>query len=176
MTDSKTTELKKRQPRRTAQVNYYDPVSGDFLTSELITAAPFTKWGKIAELQKPIIELYVETGGAIGDLFCHENFLPLCQQLSALVPVIGETRSIDFQSLIDADDWPQITRLFVTTSIDEDGKRETDAKGEDTLIKPGIIAELHNLNFYRILINKERELQKIREQELAELEAQETMK
>ena len=55
------TEIKKRQPRRTATVNYYDPITGEFITSELITAAPFVKWGKIAEIQKLILELYVET-------------------------------------------------------------------------------------------------------------------
>lgn len=171
------TDSKKRQPRRTAEVNYYDPLSGEFLASELITAAPFVKWGDVANLQKPIIELYVETGGAIGDLFCNERFLPLCQQLANLIPVVGQNRPIDFQALVEADDWPQITRLFVTVSIDENGKRETDEKGEDTLIKPGIIADLHNLNFYRILINKEKELQKIRDKENEELlEAVETTK
>lgn len=44
------TEIKKRQPRRTATVSYYDPITGEFITSELITAAPFVKWGKIAEI------------------------------------------------------------------------------------------------------------------------------
>jgi len=170
------TDTKKRQPRRTAEVSYYDPITGEFITSELITTAPFTKWGKIAELQKPIIELYVEVGGAIGDLFCHESFLPLCQQLANLIPVVSQTRPMDFQALVDADDWPQITRLFVTTSVDENGKRDTDDKGEDTLIKPGVIADLHNLNFYRILINKEKELQKIREKEAEELGAVDTTK
>ena len=86
------TEIKKRQPRRTATVNYYDPITGEFITSELITAAPFVKWGKIAEIQKLILELYVETGGSISDLFCHETFIPLCQQLSTLIPLQARRR------------------------------------------------------------------------------------
>ena len=157
------TTTKKRQPRRTHEVNYYDPTTGEFIASDMITAAPFVKWGSIAELQRPIIELYVEVGGAIGDLFCHKKFLPLCQQLSLLIPVIGQNRPLDFQALVDADDWHQIVRLFVSQSVDEEGNRELDDKGEATLLKPGVIAELHNLNFYRILIDKEKELQEIRE-------------
>jgi hypothetical protein len=170
------TEIKKRQPRRTATVNYYDPITGEFITSELITAAPFVKWGKIAEIQKLILELYVETGGSISDLFCHETFIPLCQQLSTLIPVVGQTRPIDFQALLDADDWPQITRLFITTSYDDAGNRDVDAKGEATLIEPGIIADLHNLNFLQILVDKERERQKRLEKQLAESEAVEATK
>lgn len=171
------TTPKKRQPRRTFEVNYYDPATGEFIASDMITAAPFVKWSAIAELQKPIIELYVEVGGAIGDLFCHEKFLPLCQQLSLLIPVIGQNRPLDFQALVDADDWPQIVRLFVSQSVDEEGSRDLDEKGEATLLKPGIVAELHNLNFYRILIDKEKELQQIREMaENANSEAVDTTK
>ena len=163
------TENKKRQPRRTAEVNYYDPATGEFIASELITAAPFIKWGKIAEVQKVILELYVEVGGAIGDLFSHEKFLPLCEQLAVLIPVVGQNRPIDLQALVEADDWPQITRLFVTTSYDDAGNRDKDEKGEETLVKPGIIADLHNLNFLQILINAEKERQKIKEKEAADL-------
>lgn len=171
------TENKKRQPRRTAEVNYYDPATGEFIASELITAAPFIKWGKIAEVQKAILELYVEVGGAIGDLFGSGKFLSLCEQLTTLIPVVGQNRPIDLQALIDADDWPQITRLFVTTSYDESGNRDKDEKGEETLVKPGIIADLHNLNFLQILINAEKERQKIREKEAEELlEAVDTTK
>lgn len=157
---------KKRQPRRTVEVNYYDPTTGDFIASDIITAVPFAQWAKIASLQKPILELYVETGGgAIGDLFANPEFLPLCQQLSKVIPVIGQSRPIDFQALIDADDWPQITRLFVTTSYDEAGNREMDKDGTPALIKPGLIADLHNLGFLKIIIDLEKERQERLEKE-----------
>lgn len=168
------TTTKKRQPRRTVAVDYYDPESGEFLSTDLITAAPFIKWGEIAQIQQKILELYVEIGGTIGDLFCQPQFISLCEQLALLIPVVGSNRPIDFQALIDSDDWPQITRLFVTTSVDESGEWQKDKDGSLTLIKPGVIADLHNLNFYPILINKEKQLQKIREAE--DLEAVGTTK
>lgn len=166
---------KKRQPRRTEEVRYYDE-AGDYLASDFIKAAPFVKWGEIAEIQKRIIELYIEVGGTVGDLFSCEQFLPMCQQLSALIPVVGANRPIDFQALVDSDDWPQIVRLFVSTSVNEAGEWAKDEDGTLSLIKPGIIADLHNLNFYRILVNKEKELQKIRDKEAADLEAVDSTK
>ena len=168
---------KKRQPRRTVEVNYYDPTTGDLIATDLIAAAPFVKWNAIAELQKPILELYVETGtGAIGDLFCNEKFISLCRQLAVLIPVVGQKRSINFDALIEADDWPQITRLFVTTSYDEAGNRELDKDGTPALVKPGLIADLHNLNFLQIVIEMEKTRQKRLEKELTESEAVEATK
>lgn len=173
MTSSNT---KKRQPRRTVEVNYYDPATGEFLGFDLITAAPFAKWGEIAELQKLILEMFVEVGGTIGELFGHEKFLSVCEQLSKLIPVIGEKRPFDFKALVDADDWPQIVRLFVTTLYDEAGNPELDEKGNPVLVKPGIIADLHNLNFLRTIVTLEEERQKRLEREAESTEVADTTK
>lgn len=167
------TETKKRQPRRTIQVNYYHPKTEEFLGCDLIKAAPFSSWGDIAELQKAILALYVEADAEINTLFDAKKgkqaeFFSFCLDLLDLIPVVGQEKPVDFQALVKADDWPQITRLFVTTSYDEAGNREVDEKGEPTLVKPGLIASLHELNFLRILVEAEQARQEKQKAEKAE--------
>ncbi len=145
------TESRKRPEQAHFDVLYYKS-DGAIAKTDKVHRAPFR--GKpglkdVQILQEALIKEFVEFNGAIGSLLAHDKVWDLICQLGAILPIVGRDKpGIDVEALAEADDLPQLARIFFSESFDDKGERETDETGAVVLAKPSLIAKLHGLDFY----------------------------
>lgn len=119
------------------------------------------------EMYQELMRLFVPANGNIGDIICDEKGLQLILDMAAILPTMdGATPGIDVTALLEAGDLEQVCWLFLTQSMQQDGKNrgkyKTDSKGELLAWEPGAIAELNQLNFIGYL---SKAFQEFREQQ-----------
>lgn len=115
-------------------------------------------------LQYNILENTANNGGSPGDLLNPDNndFWDSAKALAKLMPVVGqEEKGIDLDRIEDMD---EILKIFVTNSTYRDPESGFIQPGPDeNTLKPSEISRINGINFFKLLIKIQTELQKERQ-------------
>lgn len=159
---------------------------GSLKETLIVRPAPFNKIGEIKELQIKLMEAYEASNGCLGELLADESVTENMRKISSLLKVVGkQDLGMDFENLYNMGDIVQMGRIFFSESINAEMKSPgyVDIPTEDGIVKayqfpehrlnplPSAIARIHDLAFFKILIDirqkrEEEEKQKEKDREL----------
>ena len=130
-----------------------------------------------------LVKIFVDSNAMMGDILANEEGIKILSDMAAILPIQGEERpGLDLATLLDEGDIEQVCSLFVTASMQKDGKNrgeyKKDPKGEQLPYEPGEIAKLNQLDFFGYVgqaLRDDREMTEAVQKALA-LEALETAK
>lgn len=107
------------------------------------------------EMYQQMVALFVETNASIGDILVEEKGITLLRGMAGILPILGAKDGevgIDVDALLEAGDIEQICNLFITSSMNREGKNrgkyKVDPNGNTLTYEPSDLAELNQLNFY----------------------------
>jgi hypothetical protein len=156
--DLKVTETPKQLTTPKFAVNYWNE-DGSFKSTDYVMAMPFMgKDGQpslrdLITVQEELLRFAVFETAAIGSLVCDPAALGLLNKLAKMLVVVGRSeRGIDLANLLNAGDYLQIGRIFLS-----------EAYTEDTIVpdnyKPSLIAKIHRMDFVGKLMEFNRQAQ-----------------
>ncbi len=109
----------RRLKRPTFEVYYWD-ADGNEKGMDVVRPMPFDKWKDLIELQEKLIFFAVNKTSAIGSFLHHPDALSIVKKMAAMLIVIGKDKpGIDIDNLLQAGDYAQIGRIFLSETIDE---------------------------------------------------------
>lgn len=105
------------------------------------------------EMYQKLVKIFVNSNAMMGDILADEEGIKILSDMAAILPIQGEDKpGLDLNNLLDEGDIEQVCSLFVTASMQKDGKQrgeyKKDAKGEQLPYEPGEIAKLNQLDFF----------------------------
>lgn len=130
------------------------------------------------EMYQELIGIFVASNAHIGDILASPKGLKIIQDMAIMLPLVDGDQGLDVNALIEAGDMEQICSLFVTASMQTEGKYRGEykkgANGEDIVYEPGQIAKLNHLDFFGY-INQVVEARKAKEEERSQARLAETV-
>jgi hypothetical protein len=125
---------------------------GSYLKTDYVVAMPFRgKDGQpslkdLIVLQEELLHYAVFETAAIGSLVCDGRGLELINKIAKMLVVVGKVeRGIDIANLLNAGDYRQIGQIFLSKNYGDDNIIPAD-------FQPGLIAEIHKMDFMGKLI------------------------
>lgn len=105
------------------------------------------------EMYQKLVKIFVNANAMMGDILADEEGIKILSDMAAILPIQSQAEpGLDLAALLDAGDIEQVCSLFVTSSMQKDGKQrgeyKKDAKGEQLPYEPGEIAKLNQLDFF----------------------------
>jgi len=99
----------------------------------------------IVTLQKEALYHFLEADTNLGEIVRSNDAWECLKTFASNLNILGQKqKGFDLEEL--ADDIEQISRIFISQSIPDEGYIERDTEG-DIRWKPSLISELHKLNF-----------------------------
>jgi hypothetical protein len=151
-----TPEPKLTTPR--FAVTYWND-DGTYRNTDYVVAMPFKgKEGQpslkdLILLQEELLRYAVFETAAIGSLVCDGRGLDLLNQIAKMLVVVGKPdRGIDLYNLLNAGDYLQIGQIFLSKNYSNDNIIPAD-------FQPGLVAEIHKMDFMGKLIQFNQEKQ-----------------
>jgi hypothetical protein len=144
-----TPEPKLTTPR--FPVTYWND-DGTYRNTDYVVAMPFK--GKDGQpslkdlilLQEELLRYAVFETAAIGSLVCDNRGLGLINKIAKMLVVVGKAeRGIDILNLLNVGDYLQIGQIFLSKNYSNDNIIPAD-------FQPGLIAEIHKMDFMGKLI------------------------
>ncbi len=128
------------------KINYWKE-DGTYLKSVYINPQPFIKSNKypgcLADaiaIQEEIIKYIVIKTAWIGNILADSSAIDSIRRLAAIVPIEGGELGIDVDNLLNARDYLQIAKLFISESYESISTMPEEWK-------PSSIARLNGMNF-----------------------------
>lgn len=132
--------------RPTFNVNYWDD-KDNLIGTDIIKPMPFKgkngapAWIDLISLQEKLIHLAVYETAEIGSFLHLPQGLDIIRKMAAMLIVVGKSeRGINLDNLLDAGDYPQIARIFLSEDYDDRGTPPRP-------YTPSLIARIHGMNF-----------------------------
>lgn len=134
------------------------------------------------EMYQKLVKIFVNSNAMMGDILADEEGIKILSDMAAILPIQGEEKpGLDLAALLNEGDIEQVCSLFMTASMQKDGKNrgeyKKDAKGDQLPYEPGEIAKLNQLDFFGYVgqaLREDRETNEAVQKALA-LEAAEAM-
>lgn len=93
-------------------------------------------------LQQMLLDQFFASGGGIGDILAEEKNWHTLKKTAALLPIVGSDKPLDLERF--QDDYVQITRIFFTQSVQDNGEFIPD---RTKALEPSLISKLHQFNY-----------------------------
>lgn len=113
--------------RPTFTVNYWDD-KDNMIGVDIVKPMPFKgkdgqpSWSDLITLQEKLIHLAVYKTAHIGSFLQVPEGLAIIRKMAAMLIVVGKAeRGINLDNLLDAGDYGQIARIFLSEGFDETG-------------------------------------------------------
>jgi len=141
------TEVKYKSP----YVTVYMP---DGKTIQVKRISPLANPGlsDFKQLYQQMVALLVKHNASMGDILTDPEGLKCLLDMAEMLPTGEGSKGLDVSALIEAGDIEQVCTLFVTASMQRDGKNmgkyKTGPKGENLAYEPSDLAQLHQLDFF----------------------------
>lgn len=111
--------------------------------TDKVKRVPRKKLHDLIVLQQDLLYAFLKNNASVGSVIASNSNWSTIEKIAKLLPVIGEEKpGINLDEL--EDDISQITSIFFTQSVDENGMILNTDEG----YKPSLIAELHQLDYY----------------------------
>lgn len=123
------------------EANYYDD-HGNIIEVVSVKRVVRSKLKDLIALQQQALNVFFDADGAVGQVLSEEKNWNLLAKIAALLPIVGSNEYLDLNKF--AEDYGQITRIFFSEDVDEDGVYHV---YPDKPISPSLISKLHQLNY-----------------------------
>lgn len=98
-------------------------------------------------LQQDLIEAFLKNNASVGSIIADDAIWSSIEKLSNILPTVGnDTPGIKLEKL--EDDLTQLTKIFFTESVDENGLPISPKNIQDEWYQPSLISKLHQLDYY----------------------------
>ena len=142
----------------------------------LIVRIPRSKLKLYTDLQEKLLYRWVENNLSIGNIVSSEDGWELLKKTAALIPTVdenGTTTPLDLEAMdqIDYDFYNNVTRLFFTSSVDDEDFHSPDKKYAASLL-----AKFNHIEYGDTLVKIAGEVTEKRMEEMEEKEKKKTQK
>lgn len=147
---------------------YYKNEFGDTVQTLILGRVKRHRNKELIILMEKLTEAYYLNNASLGQIIADDNNWEMMKQVASMIPVVGQKEDgFDIERI--SDDYSQLTKLFFTTTYDEN--EETDyTQG----LKPSIIGKMHDLNWgdaqkkaiAALKVKEEKELDQIVQQQI----------
>jgi hypothetical protein len=157
------------------QIKSYDPNTDEYKVDKtyIVQRSTRSDLDTLVTLQKEALYHFLEADIKIGEIVRSNDAWETLKTFASNLSIVGKKeKGFDLEEL--ADDIEQISRIFITQSITDEGNIE---RGIDNEIrwKPSLVSELHKLNFELYFTEEVGEWQK-RHEEVIETQEKEKTK
>jgi hypothetical protein len=124
------------------EIQYQDE-NGEVIKIDKVTRVKRQQLKDLIILQQDLLYAFLKCNASVGSLISNNVNWNNMEKIAKMLPVVGETKlGINLKAI--EDDLSQLTKVFFTQSIDENGSL---INSEDAY-KPSLISELHQLDYY----------------------------
>lgn len=128
--------------RQSFVVTYYKE-DGTVKGTEVVVPVAYSKWADLIALQDILLKHAVEESVALESFLSDQHLMSTIRSIANILRVRGKAEpGIDVDNILEAGDYLQVARIFLSTSYDAD-----DNAGLQEGYLPSLVASVNQLNF-----------------------------